>query len=96
MEITDKTIDKLAELARLNFEGERKDAMKKDLERMLNFVDKLNELDTTGVQPLVYMTNEPLVLRKDEIGLELTQEQALKNAPSKDSDYFKVPKVLEK
>lgn len=96
MEITDKTIDKLAELARLNFEGERKEVMKKDLERMLNFVDKLNELDTTGVQPLVYMTNEPLVLRKDEIGLELTQEQALKNAPSKDSDYFKVPKVLEK
>lgn len=96
MEITDKTIDKLAELARLNFEGERRDAMKKDLERMLNFVDKLNEMDTTGVEPLVYMTNEPLVLRKDEIGPELTQEQALKNAPSRDSDYFKVPKVLDK
>ena len=96
MEITDKTIDKLADLARLNFEGERKVEIKKDLERMLDFVDKLNELDTTGVQPLVYMTNEPLVLRKDEIGDELSQQDALKNAPSKDSDYFKVPKVLDK
>lgn len=96
MEITDKTIDKLADLARLNFEGERKVEIKKDLERMLDFVDKLNELDTTGVQPLVYMTNEPLVLRKDEIGEELSQQDALKNAPSKDSDYFKVPKVLDK
>lgn len=96
MEITDKTIDKLADLARLNFEGERKAEIKQDLERMLNFVDKLNELNTDGVEPLVYMTNEPLVLRKDEIGEELTQAQALKNAPSKDSDYFKVPKVLDK
>ncbi len=96
MEITDKTIDKLADLARLNFEGERKAEIKQDLERMLNFVDKLNELNTEGVEPLVYMTNEPLVLRKDEIGEELTQAQALKNAPSKDSDYFKVPKVLDK
>jgi aspartyl-tRNA(Asn)/glutamyl-tRNA(Gln) amidotransferase subunit C len=96
MEITDKTIDKLADLARLNFEGVRKAEIKQDLERMLNFVDKLNELDTEGVEPLVYMTNEPLVLRKDEIGEELTQAQALKNAPSKDSDYFKVPKVLDK
>ncbi len=96
MEITDKTIDKLADLARLNFEGERKAEIKQDLERMLNFVDKLNELDTEGVEPLVYMTNEPLVLRKDEIGEELSQAQALKNAPSKDSDYFKVPKVLDK
>lgn len=96
MEITDKTIDKLADLARLNFEGERKAEIKQDLERMLNFVDKLNELDTEGVEPLVYMTNEPLVLRKDEIGEELSQVQALKNAPSKDSDYFKVPKVLDK
>jgi aspartyl-tRNA(Asn)/glutamyl-tRNA(Gln) amidotransferase subunit C len=96
MEITDKTIDKLADLARLNFEGERKVEIKKDLERMLDFVDKLNELDTDGVKPLVYMTNEPLVLRKDEIGEELSQQNALKNAPSKDSDYFKVPKVLDK
>ncbi|MDP4844437.1 MAG: Asp-tRNA(Asn)/Glu-tRNA(Gln) amidotransferase subunit GatC, partial [Salibacteraceae bacterium] len=73
MEITDKTIDKLADLARLNFEGERKAEIKQDLERMLNFVDKLNELNTDGLEPLVYMTNEPLVLRKDEIGEELTQ-----------------------
>lgn len=96
MEINDKIIDKLSDLARLQFEGERKEEIKKDLRKMLDFVDKLNELDTDGVEPLVYMTNEPLVLRKDEVGEELSQEQALRNAPSKDSDYFKVPKVLDK
>jgi len=95
MEITDKTIDKLADLARLKFEGAKKETIKKDLDRMLAFVDKLNELDTEGVEPLVYMTDEPLVLRKDEVGEELSQEEALKNAPSRDSDYFKVPKVLD-
>lgn len=96
MEINDKVIDKLSDLARLQFEGERKEEIKKDLRKMLDFVDKLNELDTDGVEPLVYMTNEPLVLRKDQVGKELSQEQALRNAPSKDSDYFKVPKVLDK
>lgn len=96
MEITDKVVAKLAELSRLKFEGDESEKIKLDLERMLRFVDKLNELDTTGVSPLVYMTEEPLLLRKDEIVEELSQSQALKNAPSKDSDYFKVPKVLDK
>lgn len=96
MEIKDEVIDKLADLSRLKFEGAEKENIKADLVRMLVFVDKLNELDTNGVEPLIYMTNEPLQLRKDEIGEELTQKEALKNAPSKDSDYFKVPKVLNK
>ncbi|MEZ4721406.1 MAG: Asp-tRNA(Asn)/Glu-tRNA(Gln) amidotransferase subunit GatC [Flavobacteriales bacterium] len=96
MEIDDKLIDKLADLSRLKFEGEDRVKIKADLERMLKFVDKLNEVDTDGVEPLVYMTNEVLKLRKDEIVDEIPQQEALKNAPSKDSDYFKVPKVLDK
>jgi aspartyl-tRNA(Asn)/glutamyl-tRNA(Gln) amidotransferase subunit C len=96
MEITDAVIAKLADLSRLKFEGPERIKIKNDLERMLRFVDKLEEVDTTGISPLIYMTDEPLRLRKDEIGVELSQSQALINAPSKDSDYFKVPKVLDK
>ena len=70
--------------------------MKGDLEKILAFVDKLNEIDTKGVEPLIYMSDEVNVLRADEITEETSQEDALKNAPQKDSDYFKVPTVLKK
>ena len=95
-EIDDKLLDKLAGLSRLKFEGEDKVAIKADLERMLRFVDKLNEVDTENVKPLIYMTNELLTLRKDVVLDQVSQKAALKNAPSSDSDYFKVPKVLDK
>jgi aspartyl-tRNA(Asn)/glutamyl-tRNA(Gln) amidotransferase subunit C len=55
----------------------------------------LNELDTEGVEPLIYLSEEFNVMRKDEARKTITQEQALKNAPKRDSDYFKVPKVLK-
>jgi len=96
MEITDKMIEKLADLSRLNFDGDERGKMKGDLEKMIAFVDTLNSINTDGVEPLIYMTNEPLELRKDSVGIELSQADALSNAPSKDSDYFKVPKVLDK
>ena len=83
-------------MSRLKFEGDARQAIKKDLVRMLDFVDKLNELETDDVKPLIYMTNESLELRPDNIVEEVPQQEALKNAPSKDSDYFKVPKVLGK
>lgn len=94
--ITPDTVDKLATLSRLEFDGKAKEAILGDLNRMLDFVDKLNELDTTGVEPLIYMNDEKNVLRNDEVRTEITQKQALGNAPKKDSDYFKVPKVVEK
>lgn len=96
MEINDALIDKLSNLARLHFEAGEKEEIKKDLQKMINFVGKLQEVDTEGVEPLVYMTDETLRLRQDEARDETTQEEALKNAPSRDSDYFKVPKVLQK
>ena len=70
--------------------------MKSDLGKMLAFVDKLNEIDTEGIDPLIYMSEEVNVLREDEVTEETSQEDALKNAPEKDSDYFKVPTVLKK
>ncbi|MEO6903738.1 MAG: Asp-tRNA(Asn)/Glu-tRNA(Gln) amidotransferase subunit GatC [Bacteroidia bacterium] len=96
MKIDKETIDKIAHLARLEFDEDGTNQMIKDMNNMLVFIDKLNELDTTNVAPLIYMSDEVNVLREDEIKQEITQQEALKNSPQKDSDYFKVPKVIEK
>lgn len=91
-----KTVDEVAHLARLEFTDEAAKAeILNDMNRMLAFVDKLNELDTDKVEPLIYMTDEVNVMREDEPKDTLTQKEALKNAPKKDSDYFKVPKVID-
>ena len=90
------TVEKLAHLARLEFNSESKDQMINDLNNMLLFVDKLNELDTSSVEPLIYMTDETNVLREDIMQQNIRQKEALKNAPKKDSDYFKVPKMVNK
>lgn len=96
MEITNEIVDRVATLAKLKFNSEEKDLIKKDLNRMIEFIDKINEVNTEGVEPLVHMNNEINVLREDIVEETITQEQALKNAPQKDSDYFKIPKVLSK
>lgn len=89
------TVDSIAHLARLEFNNEAKAEILNDMNRMLGFIDKLNELDTDNVEPLIYMTNEKNVLRPDLPETTITQKEALKNAPKKDSDYFKAPKVIE-
>ena len=89
------TVNEVAHLARLEFTEEGKTEILNDMNRMLAFVDKLNEIDTDGVDPLIYMTDESNVMRDDVSKDTLTQKDALKNAPKKDSDYFKVPKVID-
>lgn len=95
VEITDELIDKLSALAKLEYDVAGKESVKKDLTRILGFIDQLNELDTEKVDPLIFMTEEKNVLRADEVQEMVSQKDALKNAPDKDSDYFKVPKVLK-
>ena len=90
-----KTVEEVAHLARLEFTEEGKVDILNDMNRMLAFVDKLNEMDTDGIEPLIYMTDEKNVMRDDIPKETLTQKEALKNAPKKDSDYFKVPKVID-
>jgi aspartyl-tRNA(Asn)/glutamyl-tRNA(Gln) amidotransferase subunit C len=90
-----KTVDEIAHLARLEFKDESKEEILNDINRMLSFVDKLNELNTDKEEPLIYMTNEKNIMREDEPEITITQKEALKNAPKKDSDYFKVPKVID-
>ncbi len=95
MKIDKDTVDKLSTLAKLEFENEAKDGIVNDLSRIITFIEKLNELDTEGVEPLIYMSDEVNVMRDDEVRVEITQDQALKNAPEKDSDYFRVHKVID-
>jgi aspartyl-tRNA(Asn)/glutamyl-tRNA(Gln) amidotransferase subunit C len=96
MQINDKKIDELAHLARLEFQDEAKENIKKDLERIIDFCDQLKEVNTENVEPLIYMSDEHNVLREDRVNHMLTKKQALRNAPAKDSDYIKVPKVIKK
>ncbi|MCH9823071.1 Asp-tRNA(Asn)/Glu-tRNA(Gln) amidotransferase subunit GatC [Salibacteraceae bacterium] len=96
MKINNELIDKIASLSKLEFEGEEKAAIKSDLTRMLDFIEKLQSVPTEGVEPLIYMTDEKGKTRLDESKVTISKEEALKNAPQKDSFYFKVPKVINK
>ena len=96
MEVNDALIDKLAALARLEFEPEEKERLKQDLQKMISFVEQLQELDTEGEEPMLQMSSRTDVWREDEIRNTLTREEALKNAPLTDGVFFKVPKVISK
>ncbi len=93
--IIDKdTIDKVAHLARLELAEDEKAKMMEDMDKILGFMAKLNEIDTKGIEPLVYMTDEINILREDVVKQEITHEEALLNAPKHDDNYFLVAKVI--
>ncbi len=96
MKINDTIVDKIANLSKLSFSGKEKEAIKSDMSKMLDFVGKLEEVNTDGIEPLIHMTKEVNVLRLDVSEPMVSQQEALKNAPKKDSTYFKIPKVLSK
>ena len=96
MEVNDNLINNLAQLARLEFNDAERNEIKNDLQKMIAFIDKLNELDTTGVEPLLHMSENINVLREDEVKGSISREDALKNAPLHDEQFFKVPKVIKK
>ncbi len=96
MTVDNALIDNLAHLARLQFSEDEKIELQKDLQSMIAFVEKLNEIDTTGVQPLLHMSSEINVLREDEIKNSISHEEALLNAPVPDEAFFKVPKVIKR
>lgn len=96
MEVNDALVDKLAHLSRLQFSDAEKTGIRNDLQRMIAFVEKLNELDLAGVEPLLHMSGEVNVLRADEVKGSVSREEGLKNAPSHDEKFFKVPKVIKK
>jgi aspartyl-tRNA(Asn)/glutamyl-tRNA(Gln) amidotransferase subunit C len=96
MEVNDAMVEKLAHLARLKFNEEEKQEIKSDLQRMISFVEKLNELNLDGVEPLLHLSDEVNVLREDEIKGSVSREEALKNAPLHNEEFIKVPKVIKK
>lgn len=96
MNLDKATVEKLADLARLEFSEQEKDEMLQDMNKIMAFVEKINELDLDGVEPLIYMVEEGNVMREDEVTDQVTRDEALKNAPSRDTDYFRVPKVLKR
>lgn len=89
-----ETVDKIAHLARLEVTDTEREELIKDMENILGFMDKLNEVDTTGVEPLVYMTTTVSPLRPDVVKQEITHEEALQNAPKQDGEHFRVAKVI--
>jgi|TARA_B100000780_G_scaffold77288_1_gene52214 aspartyl-tRNA(Asn)/glutamyl-tRNA(Gln) amidotransferase subunit C len=96
MKIDDKLIQDLSKLAKLEFDEKSSIKMQEDLKKIIGFVDKLSEIDTSNIEPLIYLSEEKNVLREDKIGEMLSQTEALSNAPKKDSDYILVPKVIKK
>ncbi len=95
MNIDRQTLHKLAHLSRLDISEKDEPKMLEDLTAIVTFVEKLNEVNTDGVEPLTTMSHEVNTVREDEVGEHLPHEEVLRNAPAKDADFFRVPKVLE-
>lgn len=94
MKVDKEVIRKIAHLSRLELDAAAEESMEKDFNKILDWMDKLNEVNTDNIEPLIHMSSEVNVLREDEAKNTLSHEDALKNAPKKDSDYFRVPKFL--
>jgi len=96
MPISDKDVDKIADLARLNLDDNARKKYTGQLNQILSYVKKLEEVDTTGVEPLIHSHDQVNVMRDDIPGKSLSTEKALENAPLKDEKYFRVPKVVSR
>lgn len=95
MKIDKEAIKKIAHLARLEFDENGAEKLSKEMSQILDWVEQLNEIDTDNVAPLTTMSSEVNDMREDKVGKHLDHEAGLKNAPKRDADYFRVPKVLE-
>jgi aspartyl-tRNA(Asn)/glutamyl-tRNA(Gln) amidotransferase subunit C len=94
MQVTNELVEKIAHLARLKIAPADMESTKNDLQKMIAFVDKLNDVDTTGVTPALHASENINVLRADEPNHMLHQQQALQNAPQHNGVFFKVPRVI--
>jgi aspartyl-tRNA(Asn)/glutamyl-tRNA(Gln) amidotransferase subunit C len=96
MTIDKQTVEKVASLARIKVEETEVGTLVSEMNKILTFMEKLNELDTTQVEPLVYMNKEVNVWREDEVKQEISVKDGLKNAAIHNDQYFMVPKIIEK
>ncbi|WP_345953073.1 Asp-tRNA(Asn)/Glu-tRNA(Gln) amidotransferase subunit GatC [Mucilaginibacter sp. PAMB04168] len=95
MQIDKDTVAKIAHLARLEVNEQETETLMTDMNKILDFMAKLNEVDTENVEPLIYMTDEVNTLREDVVKQEITHDEALLNAPQQDGKHFLVAKVIE-
>ena len=95
MTIDLKTVKHISKLARISVDEEKANKLAGDLNSIFSFIEKLNELKTENVEPLTSIAETTLQLRKDEIKSQNIRDQILKNSPSKNKDFFVVPKVVE-
>jgi len=95
MKVDEALISKLEELARLELSETEKQQLQGDLENILEMVEKLQELDTENVDPLIYISEASNVLRSDKVKNQLDRQKALDNAPDHTDEFFKVPKVID-
>lgn len=95
MAISKEDVQHIASLARLRFSDDEEEQLAEEMSRILDYVDTLNELDTTGVPPMSHVLDLHNVFRDDHIEERIDRDQALQNAPDADGEYFRVPKVIE-
>jgi aspartyl-tRNA(Asn)/glutamyl-tRNA(Gln) amidotransferase subunit C len=95
MQVDRALILKLENLSRLELSESERDKLAGSLNDILKMVDKLNELNTEGVEPLVYINEDISILREDVVKNQVSRQDALKNAPDHNGTYFKVPKVID-
>ena len=95
MEIDKDLILKIENLARLQLSEQERASMSSDLNKMLDLVGKMDELDLEKIKPLIHLTDTVNVLRPDNITEKITRDEALKNAPKRDDEGFLVPKVIK-
>jgi len=94
MSITTKDVEHIAKLAKLSLSEDEKKSYAKQLGDILEYVEKLDELDTESVKPLSHVMDIANAFREDKPGQSLDQKDALSNAPNSDGEFFKVPKVI--
>lgn len=96
MSVSKDEVYYVANLARLQLKDDEAESLQKDMNNILGYIETLNELDTADIEPLEHVTEiVSTKFREDQAGKPLDHEEALKNAPDADSDYFRVPRVIE-
>ncbi|ADL07427.1 Asp-tRNA(Asn)/Glu-tRNA(Gln) amidotransferase subunit GatC [Thermosediminibacter oceani] len=95
MKITIETVEHVANLARLYLSEDEKAEMAQKLNSILDYMDKLNELDTSNVPPTAHIIPIKNVFREDAVRESLPREEVLRNAPDKERGFFKVPRIIE-
>ena len=95
MSVTKDEVKYIASLSRLEFNESELDDFTNEFNQILNYIDKLNELDTENIKPLSHPIEKKNVFREDKLVASISRDEALKNAPDKTDDYFKAPKVIK-